>query len=65
MQGVVPDSHLITSDNAAWWRMVSLLVCALICHIPLVVALLRMQLCHKMRAFHAVGLDGVEVGDGC
>ena len=41
LQGMVPDSHLITSDTDAWRQMVSSLVCALICHVLLVVALLR------------------------
>ena len=46
--GVAPDSHLITSDDAAWRRVVSLLVCALICHVPLVAALLRAWLNYRI-----------------
>lgn len=50
LQGMVPDSHLITSDDAAWWRMVSSLVWALICRIPLVATLLRIGLYHRIHA---------------
>ena len=63
LQGMVLDSHLITNDNAAWWRMVSSLMCALICRVPLVAALLRTRLCHGIQASHTVGLDRVESGD--
>ena len=65
LRGVVPDGHLITSDRTTWRWMVSSLMCALTCLVPLVVEMpLRSWLYRRMQASRVVGLDGLEAGDG-
>jgi hypothetical protein len=60
-----PGSHLITKYDAAWWRVISSFVHALAHYAPLAMEmLLRVWLYHRTKASHAVGLDGVEAGDG-
>jgi hypothetical protein len=65
LRGMATGSHLITNDNAAWQRVISLFVRVLTCCAPLVVeTLLAAWFYHQTQASPVVGLDEVEPGDG-
>jgi hypothetical protein len=66
LRGMALGSHLITNDIAMWWRVVSSLMCALTCCVPLVVETLSMaRLYRKVQVSRTVSLDWVQTDDGC
>ena len=65
LRGVAPGSHLITNDDAAWWRVISYLKRALTRCAPLVVKTpLGVWFYRWTQASHMVGQDRVEAGGG-
>ena len=66
LRGMALGNHLITYAAAMWRWVILSFVRALTCCAPLAVeALLGAWLYYRTQASHTVGLDGVEVGDGC
>jgi hypothetical protein len=62
--GVAPCSHLITNDDTAWRRVISSLMHALTCCVPLVAETpLGAWLYRRTQASDAVDLNGVETDD--
>ena len=64
LRGVAPGGHLIANAAALGW-VISLLVRALTCCVPLVMEMsLGAWFYRQTQASHAVGLNRVEAGDG-